>query len=87
MSAGAGAIRHADGLDAAMRALDATAAVLGKHPAPTRMSIELHHMVAAGRLLVRSAQLRTESRGVHWREDYPHHGAAWAGVRLRVQPG
>jgi L-aspartate oxidase len=85
MSAGAGAIRHADGLAAAMRALDATAAALGKHPAPTRTSIELHHMVAAGRLLVRSAQLRTESRGVHWREDYPDHAAAWAGVRLRVQ--
>ena len=84
MSAGAGAIRTADGLDEAAAALEAAADVLGKAPAPTRESIELHHMVSAGRLFVRSARLREESRGVHWRDDFPHHEARWAGVRLRV---
>jgi aspartate oxidase len=85
MSAGAGPIRSAGGLDQAANVLEVAADRLGKHPAPTRTSIELHHMVAAGRLLVRSARLRTESRGVHWREDFPDHDPRWAGVRLRIQ--
>ena len=84
MSAGAGPIRTAEGLDEAWAALDAAESVLGKHPAPTRDSVELHSMIAAGRLFVRSARLREESRGVHWRSDFPDHDPAWAGVRLRV---
>ena len=87
MSAGAGPIRTADGLDAAAKALDAASAILGPTPAPTRDSIEVHSMVTAGRLFVRSARLREESRGTHWREDFPGHDPRWGGMRLRVQPG
>ena len=87
MSAGAGPIRTAAGLEEAAAALDAAAEALGKEPAPTRDSIELHAMVTAGRLFVRSAMLREESRGVHWRDDFGRHDPRWAGVRLRVQPG
>ena len=85
MAAGAGAIRTATGLDEAARALEAAADAAGKRPAASRNSIELHHMIAAGRLFVRSARLREESRGTHWRDDFPDHDPAWAGVRLRVQ--
>ena len=85
MSAGAGPIRDATGLAAASTALESAADQLGKRPAPSRDSIELHHIVIAGRLFVRSAQLRRESRGVHWRDDFPEHDPQWAGVRLRVQ--
>ena len=85
MTAGAGAIRTAEGLDLAAAALEAAADTLGKQPAASRESIELHHMVAAGRLFVRSARLREESRGVHWRDDAPGHNPRWSGVRLRVQ--
>ena len=85
MTAGAGAIRTAEGLDTAAAALEAAADALGKRPAQSRESIELHHMVAAGRLFVRSARLREESRGVHWRDDFPGHDQRWSGVRLRVQ--
>jgi L-aspartate oxidase len=85
MSAGAGPIRTAAGLQEAAAALDAAAKVLGPTAAATRDSIELHHIVGAGRLFVRSALLRTESRGVHWRDDFRHHDPQWAGVRLRVQ--
>ena len=85
MSAGAGPIRTASGLEAAGAALAAAAGLLGKNPAASRDSIELHHMVTAGRLFVRSALLRQESRGVHWRDDFPEHDPRWAGVRLRVQ--
>ena len=84
LSAGAGAIRSAATLDEAAAALDAAEALLGKTPAPTRDSVELHSMVAAGRLFVRSARLREESRGTHWRSDFPDHDPRWAGVRLRV---
>ena len=84
MSAGAGPIRTAGSLDAAAAALDAAADVLGKQPAATRDSVELHSMVTAGRLFVRSARLREESRGTHWRSDFPDHDERWAGVRLRV---
>jgi L-aspartate oxidase len=85
MSAGAGPIRTAAGLDEAGATLEAAADVLGKHPAPSREGVELHHMIAAGRLFVRSARLREESRGVHWRDDFPGHDPRWAGVRLCVQ--
>ena len=85
MSAGAGPIRTAEGLREAAAALEAAAARLGPDPAPTRDSIELHHIVGAGRLFARSALVRTESRGVHWRDDFPTHDPQWAGVRLRVQ--
>lgn len=88
MSAGAGPIRTAQSLQGAWQALDDAATALGKQPAASRESLELHHMVAAGRLLVRSAQLREESRGVHWRDDFPSHRPRWEHVRLRVQePG
>ena len=85
MSAGAGPIRNAVGLARAAEMLEATAHALGKRPAPLRSSIELHHMVTAGRLLVRSARLRQESRGVHWRDDFPSHVPEWENVRMRVE--
>ena len=87
MSAGCGPVRTAAGLDAAAKALDSFAATLGPTPAPTRDSVELASMVTAGRLFVRSARLREESRGVHWRDDFPSHDPRWEGVRLRVEPG
>ena len=86
MSAGAGPIRTAQGLAQAATSVEEAADGIGKLPAPTRDSIELHHMVAAARLLVRSATLREESRGAHWRDDHPGHAPGWDGVRLRIQP-
>ncbi len=85
MSAGAGPIRSADGLDAADKALDGVDASLGDVSAATRDDLELHHAAAVARLLVRSARLRDESRGAHWRDDAPDRAARWDGVRLRVQ--
>ena len=84
MSAGAGAVRTAEGLDDALKALDAVAHALGGRPAADRDGIELASLVRVGRLIVRSATLRQESRGVHWRADAPLREPAWDGVRLRV---
>lgn len=85
MSAGAGPIRSAAGLHEAAATVDVIAGRLGKHPHASRDGIELHSMVTAAQLFVRSALLREESRGVHWREDFEGHDPKWAGVRLRVQ--
>ncbi|HEV2757725.1 MAG TPA: L-aspartate oxidase [Actinomycetota bacterium] len=36
------------------------------------------------RLMARAALLRSESRGVHYRNDHPHPEPEWGGVRLRL---
>lgn len=84
MSAGAGAIRTAEGLEGASKAIEAVAHALGGAPAADRDGVELASLVRVGRLIVRSAALRQESRGVHWRADAPLREPAWDGVRLRV---
>jgi L-aspartate oxidase len=53
-------------------------------PATSRSSIELRGAAILARLMARVALLRTESRGGHYRTDYPHPDPTWAGVRLRV---
>ncbi|MDQ3815793.1 MAG: hypothetical protein M3347_17915, partial [Armatimonadota bacterium] len=40
-------------------------------PAATRASIELVNMLTIARLIVRAALERTESRGAHYRTDFP----------------
>ncbi len=85
LSAGAGPIRTGESLDAAAKALDAAAAEAGAPPTASQPGIELHNAITVGRLIVGSARLRAESRGVHWRDDAPFTDPAWAGVRLRVQ--
>ncbi|HVL99567.1 MAG TPA: FAD-binding protein [Egibacteraceae bacterium] len=86
MSAGAGPVRTADSLDATAKALEVAAAVLGDaQPSLRRDAVELAHMVAVGRVIVGSARLRAESRGVHWRDDAPAPDPHWGGVRLQVR--
>jgi len=84
MSTGVGPLRSAAGLDTAAKTLDDVAGMLGAAPRADRDGVELAHLVTVGRLLIRSAHLRTESRGAHWREDAPRPDPVWAGVRLRV---
>jgi L-aspartate oxidase len=84
MTEGAGAIRDAASLERARTALEEGTRALGTVPHATRESVELHHLLTVGRLVVASALLRTESRGVHWRDDHPAPVDDWAGRRLRV---
>jgi L-aspartate oxidase len=84
MTDGAGPIRDAASLDGAEAALGAVRHRLGTVPHATRDAIELDHMLTVGDLIVRSARLRTESRGVHWRDDHPRPHPDWADRRLRV---
>jgi L-aspartate oxidase len=70
-----GVIRDGDGLS---RAADILAAWQHSLPPPTdRPSCELHNLVLTGRLVAEAALLREESRGAHFRSDFPQTSAEW----------
>ncbi|WP_418958388.1 L-aspartate oxidase [Streptomyces tritici] len=77
MSTHAGVLRSAESLRAAAEALDelsldATVASLGDKPAvPGTESWETANLLAVAQALVAAAREREETRGCHWREDFP----------------
>jgi L-aspartate oxidase len=46
-------------------------------PAADRPSFELTNLLTAGRLVAEAALIRQESRGAHYRTDFPHPSDAW----------
>jgi L-aspartate oxidase len=91
MSAGAGAIRHGDGLRTARARLDdvrriAEAAWGGPVPPLHRDHLELASALEAAVAVVDAAVRRPETRGSHFRDDHPDHDPAWAGRRQVVRP-
>ncbi|MCL5076238.1 MAG: L-aspartate oxidase [Chloroflexi bacterium] len=67
--------RSRESLEEARRTLAAWQARL---PLPIdRSSHELRNMVLVGRLITEAALLREESRGAHYRTDFPQMSAAW----------
>jgi L-aspartate oxidase len=71
----AGLLRDGDGLAAAGADLDRC---LGSLPAPADVTAqETANLTLAGRLLVEAAQWREESRGAHYRADFPAASLAW----------
>ena len=91
MSAGAGAVRSQDGLSATAKDLARIREETGhavnrlRGPFLERDLIELHSAVVVASLITESALLRTESRGVHWRDDHRAHEPLWEGRHLRIQ--
>jgi L-aspartate oxidase len=70
-----GLVRDGEGLLRACRVLAAWERLL---PTPTdRHSQELANMVLVGRLMAEAALRRTESRGAHYRTDFPTLDPAW----------
>ncbi len=70
-----GIIRHKEGLT---EAADVLAAWQKSLPRPTdRLSYELNNLVITGRLVTEAALLREESRGAHFRSDFPHSVPKW----------
>jgi len=70
-----GVIRDADGLS---RAADILAAWQHKLPPPNdRPFHELHNLVLTGRMIAEAALLREESRGAHFRSDFPEKSSEW----------
>ncbi|MEX2247327.1 MAG: L-aspartate oxidase [Dehalococcoidia bacterium] len=70
-----GIVREGDGLAHALHQLAAADAAM---PAPhDRPSHELANLVLAGRLMAQAALVREESRGAHYRTDFPEPREAW----------
>lgn len=70
-----GITRSKEGLT---EAADTMAAWQRALPKPTdRPSYELNNLVLTGRLVTEAALLREESRGAHFRTDFPHHLPQW----------
>ncbi len=89
MSRNVGVVRNAAGLRSARREIDAIAAALGNSPAggvaPTDANVrrefwELRNLVDAARAVVDAAMFREESRGAHFRADFPETNPALNGV-------
>jgi L-aspartate oxidase len=71
----AGIIREKEGLNQAAGVLAAWQYSL---PHPTdQPSYELHNLVLTGRLLAEAALIREESRGAHYRSDFPQTSPRW----------
>jgi L-aspartate oxidase len=71
----AGIIRHSDGLTEAIEGLATWQQSLPS--AEDRSSYELKNLVILGRMLAEAALLREESRGAHFRSDFPRRSTAW----------
>jgi L-aspartate oxidase len=67
-----GVERDADGLATALVELD----MIAQEPAAA--GGELRNLVTVGRLVTAAALLREESRGAHWRRDFPATSPAYA---------
>jgi len=76
---GVGVVRDGPGLTAALERLEDLARRLSPGASEAR------NMVEAGGLIARAALVRTESRGAHFRSDYPEPDPAWEGP-LREEP-
>ncbi|MFI7596791.1 L-aspartate oxidase [Actinoplanes sp. NPDC049681] len=79
MTRGAGVLRSADSLKATAKEL----ARLGEqHGTPHNAAWEATNLLTVATALVASAQERRETRGCHWREDYPNAADEWRGHLL-----
>jgi L-aspartate oxidase len=87
MTANAGVLRSATGLAAAATELSALAGRPGTEPATG--SWEVTNLLTVATALVDAAALREETRGSHWREDFPERDDDhWHGhVDVRLDEG
>lgn len=79
MTEGAGVLRSAESLSVTLAALER----FGPGE-PSTDSWEMTNLLLVGQALARAALLREETRGSHWREDFPESSDKWL-VRLETQ--
>jgi L-aspartate oxidase len=79
MTRGAGVLRSADSLAATAKELSRLAE---QRAAPRNAAWEATNLVTVAAALVAAAQTRRETRGCHWREDYPVAEDEWRGHLL-----
>jgi len=82
VTSGAGPIRDASSAAHALGELDRLADAVP--PSGGRSGFELAAMVHTGRLLIRAALARRETRGVHVRSDHPYRDVSLDGVHLTI---
>ena len=82
MSAQAGVLRSGDGLRSAAAGLGTLGACSSAEPGTEAWEAANLHLVASA--LVEAAVRREETRGSHWREDFPGARAAWSGHLVTV---
>jgi L-aspartate oxidase len=73
---GVGLVRDENTIKDTLRILNGLYAQFGQ-PAPNRESIELANMIECAWLITRAALERKESRGAHFRRDYPNLDENW----------
>ncbi|MDK2882752.1 MAG: fumarate reductase (CoM/CoB) subunit [Bacillota bacterium] len=86
-----GVLRSGKGLAAAIRELEELAAeareVKAEAPREIREAFEAENLILTGLMVAHSALLREESRGTHYREDFPAEGGpAWQ-CNIRIHRG
>ena len=79
MTEGAGVVRTAASLESTAKVLQASAERDSEEPMPETW--EATNLLTVSSALVAAAAQRTETRGCHWREDFPETEDAW---RLRL---
>lgn len=76
MSDGVGVLRSAESIAAAQAEV---AGLPGRFPGPARTAAwETSNLVFVATIMAHQAGRRTETRGSHWREDFPDSDPAWA---------
>ncbi|MFP5219821.1 MAG: L-aspartate oxidase [Actinomycetes bacterium] len=85
MTAGAGVLRSATSLASTAAALAALGARTSDEPCPAAW--EATGLLAVARALVAAALRREETRGAHWREDFPEPDDAWRGSLVTTLAG
>ncbi|HEY0357184.1 MAG TPA: L-aspartate oxidase [Mycobacteriales bacterium] len=75
MTRGAGVIRSAPSLSATASTLDGLRSTRSADPRPENWEVTNLHTVATA--LLAAAAMREETRGCHWREDFPDADDAW----------
>jgi L-aspartate oxidase len=85
MTERAGVLRSGPGLAAAADALRKLGDQQSSHPSLAAWEATNLHALASA--LVASAVMRTETRGSHWREDYPDSSDDWLGHIVVTQSG
>ncbi len=79
-----GLAREASGLAEAVRQLSQWEKALAQLETSDLAQLELHNLVTVGLQMARAALLREESRGAHYRTDFPNLNPAWV-RRILIQ--
>jgi L-aspartate oxidase len=79
-----GIVRSEASLNKALAGMDRWTAARSAAPLP-RNAAEFRNLLLVGELIARSALLRRESRGVHFREDFPNESDEWADRHISFQ--